>query len=113
MALLLRAHSENMNRLEQLTQFLQEDPNDPFNVYALALEYQKTDATKARALYDQLLEIHPTYIPAYYHAGNLYVTLNLTERAIRIFEKGIDEARKQNATKAMRELQSVYDELTL
>ena len=102
-----------MNRLEQLAQFLQEEPDDPFNIYALALEYQKTDTTKAKALFDQLLEKHPTYIPAYYHAGNLYVTLNHIEDAIAIFEKGIAEARKQNAMKALRELQSVYDELTM
>jgi len=102
-----------MNRLEQLTQFFQEDPDDPFNVYALALEYQKTDLTKAKSLYDQLLEKHPAYIPTYYHAGNLYVTMNLTDEAIRIFEKGLAEAKRQNADKALRELQSVYDELTL
>lgn len=102
-----------MNRLEQLTQFLQDDPNDPFTLYALALEYQKTDMIKAKALFDQLLEKHPEYIPTYYHAGNLYVTLQRIDDAVRIFEKGIAVARKQNAVKAMRELQSVYDELTM
>ena len=34
------------SRIEQLKQFAKEDPNDPFNKYALALEYQKTDARK-------------------------------------------------------------------
>jgi lipoprotein NlpI len=36
-----------MTRLEQLHQFLQEDPADPFNLYALAIEYQKTDIPHA------------------------------------------------------------------
>lgn len=102
-----------MNRLEQLTHFFQEDPDDPFNVYALALEYQKTDLMKAKALFDQLLDKHPAYIPTYYHAGNLYVTMDLTDQAIRILEKGLAEAKRQKADKALRELQSVYDELTL
>jgi len=102
-----------MNRLEQLAQFLQEEPDDPFNIYALALEYQKTDATKAKALFDELLEKHPAYIPTYYHAGNLYIALERIDDAIVIFEKGISEARKQNALKALRELQAVYDELTM
>jgi len=102
-----------MNRLEQLTQFLQEDPDDPFNIYALALEYQKTDLPQARAMFDLLLDKHPSYIPAYYHAGNLYITLERIDDAIRIFENGIAEAKKQNATKALRELQSAYDELTM
>lgn len=100
-----------MNRLEQLHQFLQEDPDDPFNLYALALEYQKTDTQKAKELFDTLLQKHEAYVPAYYHAGNLYCELNLERAALQIFEKGIAEARKQNDLKAMRELQSVYNEL--
>ena len=98
-------------RLEQLQQFLNDDPHDPFNLYALALEYQKTDVQKAKALFDQLLLAHENYIPTYYHAGNLYVELNLGEEALKIFEKGIQRAREQNQVKAMREMQSVYDEL--
>ena len=32
-----------MDRLGQLKQFVAEEPDDPFNAYALALEYLKTD----------------------------------------------------------------------
>ena len=100
-----------MNRLDQLHQFLQEEPGDPFNLYALALEYQKTDKIKAKELFDQLLKQHETYIPAYYHAGVLYMELNKNDRAQEIFETGIAEAKKQNETKTMRELQMLLDEL--
>jgi len=100
-----------MNRVEQLHQFLQEEPNDPFNIYALALEYQKTDIAKAKELFDRVLHEHETYVPVYYHAGNLYLELEMPDRAMLIFEKGIIEAKKQNELKAMRELQSVYNEL--
>jgi tetratricopeptide (TPR) repeat protein len=100
-------------RLEQLHEFLKEDPNDPFNIYALALEYSNIDRQKARELFDELLLKHEDYIPAYYHAGNLYLSLTLTEQAIKIFEKGIVQARSTQSFKAMRELQTVYDELTM
>ena len=100
-----------MNRLEQLHQFLQEDPDDPFNIYALALEYQKTNQQKAKELFDALLLKHEAYVPAYYHAGNLYRDLGLEDQALQIFEKGMTEARRQNELKAMRELRSAYDEL--
>jgi tetratricopeptide (TPR) repeat protein len=98
-------------RLAQLEEFHKEDPQDPFNIYALALEYQKSDVEKARALFDELLLHHENYIPTYFHAGNLYLSLNLATEAIKIFETGINKARQQNELKAMRELQTVYDEL--
>src|SRR5688572_24669510 len=92
-------------RLEQLHEFLKEDPTDPFNIYALAIEYQKVDVLKAKAYFDELLLKHESYVPTYYHAGNLYLDLNLENDAIRIIEKGIQQAHKQNEQKAMRELQ--------
>jgi tetratricopeptide (TPR) repeat protein len=99
------------SRLLQLEEFFKEDPNDPFNIYALALEYQKTEIKKAKELFDLLLLKHEDYIPTYYHASNLYVALNLTDEAVRILEKGIEKARSKNELKAMRELKTVYDEL--
>ena len=100
-----------MNRIDQLHQFLQEDPGDPFNLYALALEYQKTDKIKAKELFDQLLLAHKSYIPTYYHAGALSMELKEDDRARQIFEAGIEEAKRQNEVKAMRELQTLRDEL--
>ena len=41
----------NNERLKQLLQFLQEDPNDPFNIYCLANEYKNFDAPKAMKYY--------------------------------------------------------------
>lgn len=99
-------------RLQQLQQFLNEDPNDPFNIYALALEYLKFDQQKSKALFDELLLKHEDYIPTYYYAGNLYLELNFADEASKILEKGIAKARAQNELKAMRELQTLYDELT-
>ena len=98
-------------RLEQLQQFFAEDPNDPFNIYALALEYQKINPTKAKELFDKLLTEHKMYLPTYYHAANLYLNLDLREEAIVVLQNGIVLAKQQNEMKAMRELQTVYDEL--
>src|SRR4051812_47973634 len=95
-------------RLAQLEEFYKEDPNDPFNIYALALEYQKLNVLKAKELFDDLLLRHEDYIPTYYHAGSLYVTLNLTDEALKILEKGIKKAKEKNEVKAMRELTTMY-----
>jgi len=98
-------------RIEQLQKFLDEDPSDPFNWYALALEYQKSDPDKALTLYEKLLADFEGYIPTYYHAAHLYQQLGKMEKAIHAFEKGIGEARKQNDLKAAKELRSALDEI--
>jgi len=98
-------------RLEQLHEFLNDDPNDPFNIYALALEYQKSDVQRSKAFFDQLLNEHPEYVPTYYHAANLYLGMGLPLEAVAILEKGIDVARRKNESKAVRELQGVLDEV--
>jgi hypothetical protein len=98
-------------RLDLLHQFLEEDPHDPFNIYALALEYQKSNPAMAKEFYDKLLTEHKTYLPTYYHAANLYLDLDLKEEAATILREGMILARQQNELKTMRELQTVYDEV--
>lgn len=98
-------------RLDILLKFYDDDPNDPFNIYALAIEYQKTDPAKARQYFETLLNEHEQYVPTYYHAAKLYQDLGEVERAISTYEKGIEVAKAQNETKAARELKSAYDEL--
>jgi tetratricopeptide (TPR) repeat protein len=99
------------NRLQLLQEFYDQDPREPFNAYALALEYLNLDQSKALAFFEILLRDHPDYIPTYYHAAKLYQDLNRRDDAIRTYEKGIEICRKQSSAKALRELQSAYDEL--
>lgn len=100
-----------MTRLEQLQQFLKEDPADPFNLYALALEYQRTDVPQALKLFDQLLLEHEDYLPAYYSSAKLFAEAGDTEKAIRLYEAGMERARTQGEMKTFRELKSALDEL--
>jgi tetratricopeptide (TPR) repeat protein len=99
------------SRLEILEQYYKEDPNDPFNIYALALELQKNDAGQTLYYFDLLLSQHPSYIPVYYHAGKLYQELGEKNKAIDIFESGIRQAQIVGDMKALRELRSALDEL--
>jgi tetratricopeptide (TPR) repeat protein len=100
-----------MTRLEQLHQFFQEDPTDPFNLYALAIEYQKHNAAKAQQYFEQLMNEHENYLPVYYTLGKFYADTGDTDHAIQTFEKGIEKAKAQNETKTHRELKSALDEL--
>lgn len=90
--------------LEKLLIFYEEDPGDPFNLYALALEYQKHDARKAAAFFDQLLADFPTYLPTYYHAAQLFSILGEIEKAGSTFDTGIKLATEQGNIKTQQEL---------
>jgi tetratricopeptide (TPR) repeat protein len=98
-------------RLDQLLRFYKEDPNDPFSIYGLALEYQKTDANESERFFDDLLNKFPDYLPAYYHAAKLKTSLGSNQKAIEIYKKGITLAEKTNERKTLQELRSAHDEL--
>ncbi len=102
-----------MNRLEQLFEFLKEDPNDPFTLYAIATEYMKTDLPEAKKYYEKLLTEHPDYVATYYHAAKLYEEMHETDKAIETYKKGIELARSKNESLALRELNNAYQELIL
>ena len=98
-------------RLNLLEQFVKEEPEDPFNWYALALEETKRDSKRATELFEHLLTNHPDYLPAYYHAGNLHLFLGNTEKAKEILQTGVDLAKQKGEQKAMGELITLLDEL--
>ncbi len=98
----------NKVRIKQLQEFLQETPNDPFLIYALATEYKEADAAKAKTYFDALLTDHPNYIGTYYHAAALYADHFDRQIADKIYQKGIQIAANQANYNALRELQNAY-----
>lgn len=101
-----------MTRLEQLRQFVTDDPADPFNTYALALECLKTDVGEATTLLLGLLQTHPDYLPTYYQAATLLAATGKPAEALQIAERGITLAQSKSDLKARRELQALIDEWT-
>jgi tetratricopeptide (TPR) repeat protein len=98
----------NSNRLILLHEFYDEDPSDPFNVYALALEYLNIDDDKARFYFDQLLTKHPNYLPTYYHAAAFFVATEQIDRAEFVYQTGMKLAQHQQNIKTLQELQRAY-----
>ncbi len=95
----------NNERIQELIRFAEDEPNDPFNVYALAMEFLTGQPEQARIYFDQLLDNHPNYLPTYYHAAALYADLDKRDKAADLYEKGITLAQVQNNEKALLELQ--------
>lgn len=102
-----------MDRIEKLKAFLLQQPDDAFLQHALALEYIKLgDDGQARQLFENLLAIHPAYVGSYYHLAKLLERQGETEAAIRIYETGMEAARKAGDQHALGELRGAYEELT-
>ncbi len=101
----------NQERLSLLKQFVEEDPNDPFNWYALGLEESKKDTFKALELFEYVMKNHPGYLPVYYHAANLYLSTGNGGRAKEILNEGITLAKKNGKQKTMQELNTLLNEV--
>jgi tetratricopeptide (TPR) repeat protein len=98
-------------RIEQLQIMLAESPNDPFLLYALALEFRKSALPQSLAFFDTLLREHPSYLPTYYHAAGLLAEIGQSARAKEVYQQGIALARRQNDAHTLRELQNAYQNL--
>lgn len=101
----------NLDRIKQLEKFISEDPEEPFNRYALALELAQDETDKAIALLIHLIKDKPHYVPSYYQAALLLLDQNRLEETKIILEQGIKTARAQSEHKAASELKLLLEEL--
>ncbi len=91
-------------------QFSEEEPDEPFNFYALALEYLKLNPVESMRIFERLMTSHPAYLPAYYPYAHLLIEQKNIGKAEWVFEKGLELAKAVNDLKTFRELQSAYQD---
>jgi lipopolysaccharide biosynthesis regulator YciM len=97
-------------RLNKLLAFLTTEPNDPFILYALATEYNSlNDTGQAFHYYLKLVEEHPSYVGTYYHLGKLYEKQGETDKAIAVYQLGMQRSREKGDRHAFSELQGAYN----
>ena len=102
-----------MDRIEKIKEFLLQQPNDSFLQHALALEYIKLgNDEEAKKLFQQVLDRDSSYIGSYYHLAKLHERNDQVEEAIKVYEKGMEEAKKLGEQHAYTELRSAFEELT-
>ena len=93
------------NRLQQLFQFLEQSPNEPFILFAIAKEYEGMgDIDHALEYYLRLQQHHPDYVGLYYHLGKLYEYRQDFDQALATYNKGIEVAKAANDRHAWSEL---------
>ncbi len=101
-----------LTRLDQLKNFLDQEPNDAFLKYAIATEYLSLGhKDKTLRLFEELLIEHPSYLGTYYHLGKLYELFAKKSEAETTYLKGIEVAKGQNNRHALNELQQAYNDL--
>jgi Tfp pilus assembly protein PilF len=103
---------DNKQNIRRLAGFLQNNPNDIFTKFALALELLKAgEGIKAKVLFESVLKQDPEYVGVYYHLGKLYQNTGRIEDAERLFKKGIEMADKQGKSRSKSELQEALETL--
>jgi tetratricopeptide (TPR) repeat protein len=101
-----------MTRIEKLLEFMQTADKDSFLQHALALEYVKVgDDDEARKLFNEILLREPTYIGSYYHLGKLLERMADYDRAIRVYKRGMEEAKKAADNHTYNELQGALEDI--
>lgn len=99
-----------MNRIEILQGFLQENPNDSFSRYALALEYAKLgNHENAVEEFEAVKQNDPDYVATYYQLGQLYQKIGRTHEAEKTFRTGIAVAARLGEDHTRGELEGALE----
>ena len=101
-----------MDRIEKLKEYMKTAGKDSFLQHALALEYIKAgNDEEARKLFNEILKREPTYIGSYYHLGKLLERAGDSQKALRIYQRGMDVAKDIEDTHSYNELEGAYEDL--
>ena len=101
-----------MSRIEKLLEYLKTSDKDSFLQHALALEYIKVGQDEeARKLFNEILLREPTYIGSYYHLGKLLERVGEFDRAIRVYKRGMEEAKRAGDNHSYGELMGALEEV--
>lgn len=93
------------SRLDQLLVMLHDEPHDAFLRYAVAVEYAASENyPEAISRIESLISELPEYLGAYYKLGQLYEQISQNEKAIDVYRRGAEVAKKQGNTKTLGEL---------
>jgi len=96
-----------MGRIEQLMQFVEANPRDPFPRYGLAMELKNTGhLEEAERAFSELLNGFPDYTPAYLHAGNVLRDLGRIADCAKVYRAGIEACARKRDGHAESELQA-------
>ena len=99
-----------MSRLDQLREMLNDEPDDAFLNYALALELDKHEQhEESLQLFEKLIKFDPPYVPAFFMAGQMLNRLDRNDEARTFLSQGIQQAQQQGNSHAAGEMAEYLD----
>lgn len=98
----------NEQRIRLLQEFIDQEPENPFNKYALAMEYYNEAPEDSLSMLSSLLDNYPDYLPSYFKAAHLLWEDEKWKQAEQVFIKGIELAEKLDDKKTLMELKTAY-----
>lgn len=100
------------DRIEKIKAFLKDNPNDCFLNHALALECIKLGQDgEAEKLFEHNMATDEKYIATYYHLGKLLERAGKQDDAVKIYERGMVQAKAAGDMHTYNELQAAYEDL--
>jgi len=97
-------------RLEKLSQFLNDNPKDSFVRFAMALEYIKlNDDATALTYFNLIKQDEPNYVGLYYHFGKLLERQEKYFEARDMYNIGQKVCAQANDQHALSEIKGALD----
>ncbi|MCX8080723.1 MAG: tetratricopeptide repeat protein [Bacteroidia bacterium] len=99
-------------RKKELLSWLEQNPKDPFVLYAIGMEcLSEKNADEAKHYFLKVLEIEPSHTDALFRLGQLYMDLGMEQEALEWFEKAKQTATQNNKIKSAKEIQTYIEML--
>lgn len=95
----------NNPRRQQIELMLQDEPEDTFLQYALAMELEKeSEHAESLQWLERLTQADPPYVPAFFMAGQQLAKLGRNDEASQWLTLGIQQAQQQGNGHAAGEM---------
>src|SRR5438045_4900762 len=102
-----------MDRIEILSEILEQDANNAFARYGLAMEYSNAgDLDRALAEFGKLLSSNPDYTAGYFMAAQTLVKAGRADEAKTMLQNGIASAERKGDGHAQSEMQAMLEEIS-
>ena len=98
--------------MAQLQRMLQRQPEDPFLLYGVAMEYKKAgDEAAALEYLQRVTQKDPNYCYAYYQRGQVHESLGDSRAARQAYAEGIAASERAGDAHAKGEIEAAMEML--
>ena len=102
----------SVDRVEAFREILEQNPEDAFARYGLAMEYRQRGETNfALAQFDELERRHPDYAAGYQMAAQTLMAEGRMAEAGQRLQTGIASARRTRNQHALGEMEAMLEEV--